>query len=77
MLVISRNPEKSVILRHNDVEIKIKYLGRTGNQIKLGFDAPKSVDIVREEIDEPADDSLEFIQKAAKNVNKTRIVWKR
>jgi carbon storage regulator len=47
MLVLTRKQNEAIKIG-GDIEIKI--LGIEGEQIKLGIDAPKSVDIYRKEI---------------------------
>ena len=47
MLILTRRPDESVII---DGNIKIKILGVRGNQVRLGFEAPAEVNIVREEL---------------------------
>ena len=47
MLILTRRIGESIII--ND-DIKVQVLGVTGNQVKIGVDAPKTVEIHREEI---------------------------
>ncbi|CUS97145.1 carbon storage regulator, CsrA [Candidatus Kryptobacter tengchongensis] len=47
MLVLSRKVGESVIIQNS---IKVTVLEISGNQIKLGFEAPDDVSIYREEI---------------------------
>lgn len=47
MLVISRRPGETVFIGE-DIEVRV--LGTDGNQIKLGFEAPKDMAILREEV---------------------------
>jgi carbon storage regulator len=47
MLVLSRKIGESVIIQSN---IKITVLEISGNQIKLGFEAPDDVPIYRQEV---------------------------
>lgn len=47
MLVLKRRKEESVIINGN---IKITILGIDRGQVKLGFEAPDDVNIVREEL---------------------------
>lgn len=49
MLVLNRKCHEKVILGHDNA-CSITILGVQGNQVKLGFDAPKSVPIFREEL---------------------------
>ncbi|MCF6138753.1 carbon storage regulator CsrA [Pseudalkalibacillus berkeleyi] len=47
MLVLTRKPNESIQIGE---EIEIKVLGIDGDQIKIGIDAPKNIDIHRKEI---------------------------
>lgn len=47
MLVLSRKVGESVIIQNN---IKITILEISGNQVKIGFEAPEDVLIYRQEI---------------------------
>jgi len=47
MLILTRRPDESIII---DGNIKLKILGVNGNQVRLGFEAPSDVHIVREEL---------------------------
>ena len=47
MLVLTRKKGEAVILNDN---IEITVLGIDGDQIKLGINAPKNVDIYRKEV---------------------------
>jgi carbon storage regulator len=47
MLVLTRKQQESIII-NDDIEIQI--LGIDGDQIKIGIQAPKSVDIHRKEV---------------------------
>ena len=51
MLVLTRNVRQSTYLKTQDgLEIKVTILSINGEQVKIGFDALQSVNIVREEI---------------------------
>ncbi len=47
MLVLTRKPNESIVIA-NDIEIKI--ISVDGDQVKIGIDAPKHVEIHRKEI---------------------------
>ena len=47
MLILTRRAGESIII---DGDIKIRILGIRSNQVRIGFEAPKEVDIVREEL---------------------------
>jgi len=47
MLVLTRRPDESIII---DGDIKLKILSINGNQVRLGFEAPDEVVILREEL---------------------------
>lgn len=50
MLVLTRRHGEAVIVEAGGVAIRVVVVGISGNQIRLGFDAPRSVHVVREEI---------------------------
>lgn len=62
MLVFTRRINERVII--ND-DITIKVLGVQGNQVRLGFEAPKDVIIHREEIAERIKANPEPVKKKA------------
>ncbi|MBU5467793.1 carbon storage regulator CsrA [Virgibacillus sp. MSJ-26] len=47
MLVLTRKKHEAIQIGE---EIEVKILGIEGDQVKLGIDAPKSVDVHRKEI---------------------------
>ena len=47
MLILTRKPNEAIMI--ND-DIKVIFLGVNGRQIRLGFEAPKNIEIHREEI---------------------------
>lgn len=47
MLVLTRKQNEAIQIGHN---IEVKILGIEGDQVKIGIDAPQSVDIYRKEI---------------------------
>lgn len=47
MLILNRNVGERLMIGK---DIIVTVLGRQGNQIRLGIDAPKDVDVHREEI---------------------------
>ncbi len=47
MLILTRRPQEAIIIG-DDVTIRV--LSIRGNQVRIGIDAPKSVDVDREEI---------------------------
>ena len=53
MLILTRKQGDSVVVRHPEGDIVVTYLslqGPEGTELRIGFDAPKGVDIVRSEI---------------------------
>ena len=50
MLALTRRNGERIVLFYNDKEIIIEVYNIRGNQASLGIDAPKEVDIVREEL---------------------------
>lgn len=47
MLVLTRKIKESVVINEN---IEIVVLGVEGDQVKLGFKAPKNIEILRKEV---------------------------
>ena len=47
MLILTRRPDESIIINGN---VKLKILSVNGNQVRIGFEAPEDVSIVREEL---------------------------
>lgn len=47
MLILTRRPGEKIIIGEN---IEVTVIAVTGNQVKLGIDAPEDVVIVREEL---------------------------
>lgn len=47
MLIFTRNIKESIII---DGNIKIEILGIRGNTVRIGLEAPREVNIVREEL---------------------------
>lgn len=53
MLILTRRIGDSVVIKHPTGDIVVTYLssqGPTGTEIRMGFDAPRDVNIVRSEI---------------------------
>ena len=53
MLILTRRLGDSVVMKHPAGDIVVTYLSRQGpdgNEIRMGFDAPKDINIVRSEI---------------------------
>jgi carbon storage regulator len=51
MLILTRRVGESIVITTADgQEIEMVVLGQKGNQIRLGFEADKSIDIVRSEL---------------------------
>lgn len=47
MLILTRRPGESIMIGHS---IIVKILGTRGGQVKIGIEAPKDVEVHREEI---------------------------
>ncbi len=47
MLILTRRPQEAIIIGD---DVTIRLLSIRGNQVRIGIDAPKSVDVDREEI---------------------------
>lgn len=55
MLVLSRKPEEKILIRFNDTEvIELTVVRISPNEVRLGFNASKSVTILRNELVEKA-----------------------
>lgn len=75
MLVLTRKPNQSIQIG-SDIEIKI--LAVEGDQIKIGINAPKNVEIYRKEVylaiqeenSRAVDPSIDLIKQLAKNMKK-------
>jgi carbon storage regulator CsrA len=52
MLSLTRNIDQSIMIYTSDGPIKIMVRMVSGQQFRIGIDAPQSVNIVRSEIDE-------------------------
>lgn len=50
MLVLARRPEEVITMNLGGVKVSVKVLRFEGNQVVLGFDAPQSVAIWRDEV---------------------------
>jgi|DewCreStandDraft_4_1066084.scaffolds.fasta_scaffold02469_22 carbon storage regulator len=55
MLILTRKLNEEIII---DGEITIKIISISENQVKLGFDAPKNIEINRKEVFEKVKESL-------------------
>lgn len=75
MLVLTRKPNQSIQIG-DDIEIKI--LAIEGEQIKIGIDAPRNVDIHRKEIylaiqeenKEATDTSMDLLKKFSEQLGR-------
>lgn len=53
MLIVTRRIGESCTLVTDDgTEIKVYAMGVNGNQVKIGFNAPKTVNILRDEVED-------------------------
>jgi len=50
MLVLSRKPDESIVLTVGNTSFELLVLGYRGDQVRLGFSAPSTVNIVRSEL---------------------------
>lgn len=50
MLVLSRYAEESIIIGEGDRKISIKIIEVDGRKVRIGFEAPKDVVILRAEL---------------------------
>lgn len=71
MLVLRRNAGERVIVRGPGLvaPITIVVLGTSGGQVRLGIDAPRTMAVVREELDEKYA-SLRFDAEAKEAANR-------
>lgn len=53
MLLLTRRPNESILLYTSDGVVEIKVSDIKGNQTRIGIDAPKSIKILRSEMDIP------------------------
>jgi carbon storage regulator CsrA len=71
MLILTRKAGDSVLLKYPGGQITVTYLssqGPTGTEVRMGFDAPSDVSIVRSEILDRYPDFL--MEKEKVNGNK-------
>lgn len=54
MLILARKPQESVYIEVEGREIKVLVLATGTGQCRLGFEAPKDVVIVRDEVENKA-----------------------
>ena len=57
MLVLTRRKGETIVI---DGDIKVTILSVSGNQVRMGFDAPKEVEIHRLEVQEKIDNGEQF-----------------
>lgn len=50
MLVLSRKKHETILVRHEGVEIVVKILGMSKDSVKVGIEAPREWNVVREEL---------------------------
>jgi carbon storage regulator len=48
MLVLTRRIGEKILINNNEISVQV--LGISGNQVRLGIDAPESTNIHREEV---------------------------
>lgn len=56
MLVLQRGVDEAVIISHPDGDIRVVVVMVKGRAVRLGFEAPRSIKIVREDAKEKGDD---------------------
>jgi len=47
MLILTRKKDETMTVGH---EVRVQVLGVSGNQVKIGIDAPREVSIMRDEL---------------------------
>jgi len=53
MLILTRKKDETMVVGH---DVTVKVLGVSGNQVKIGIEAPREVSIMRDELlDAPCD----------------------
>lgn len=53
MLILTRKKDETMVVGH---DVTVKVLGVSGNQVKIGIEAPREVSIMRDELlDDPQD----------------------
>lgn len=53
MLILTRKKDETMVVGH---DVTVKVLGVSGNQVKIGIEAPRDVSIMRDELlDDPQD----------------------
>ena len=50
MLVLSRRPHESIVITALGRTIRVKVVDIRGDRVRLGFDAPDEVEILRQEL---------------------------
>lgn len=61
MLILTRRPDETVVIGKN---IRVVVMGVNGNQVRIGIEAPKNIEVDREEIHE---------RKQQERANKNRL----
>ncbi len=65
MLILTRKLNEEIVI---DGEITIKIISISENQVKLGFDAPKNIEINRKEVFEKVKESLLMAAEMKKEI---------
>lgn len=47
MLILTRRPDETLVI---DKSIRVRVMGVNGNQVRIGIEAPKNIEVDREEI---------------------------
>jgi len=68
MLIITRSINKTIMI---DDDVSVTVLGVKGNQVRIGIDAPKSVQIHREEIFQRILEEMQLNHAANEDLLKT------
>lgn len=61
MLILTRRPDETVVIGK---DIRVVVMGVNGNQVRIGIEAPKNIEVDREEIHE---------RKQQERANKSRL----
>ena len=50
MLILTRRVQETVVIGHGERAIRVTVLGVKGHHVRVGIDAPKDIEIHREEV---------------------------
>ena len=50
MLILTRRVQETIVIGEGPAAIRVTVLGVVGNQVRVGVDAPRSINVHREEV---------------------------